>query len=293
MPAQYVEWIEAHNDLIDRLGDAIKVRRSEEAEQTVGFLGMTRDEGIEDDDRETLLKATASRLSGALWFARYAELCGKHDDLPELPGGNLPELASARGKLALCLNYPEHDFDMVSQQFASRGGLVADVQGWAREIAEGSRTVEQTLTELRDAALDAMEAGRTLTVRLGHTTPDFMLGWCDKAILPNDFWTAGHHQSGGKLAAELHPMVSSAGRGDPARFEVREGYHLILCTMLKSGQWRNLLRGKLPIGELQPIQLCPGLVQIQTAMQQYEETGGAQDDVDAALAAMDSLADML
>ena len=54
--------------------------------------------------------------------------------------------------------------------------------------------------------------------------------------------------------------------------------------------WKGYLRGKIPMGELQPVQMCASLEQVAEVMQNGLPKGANLDDD---LSEMDRLADML
>ena len=53
--------------------------------------------------------------------------------------------------------------------------------------------------------------------------------------------------------------------------------------------WKTYLRGKVPMGAVQPVQTCGSLAQVAKVM----EDGIAADQLDSELASLDALADQL
>ena len=56
--------------------------------------------------------------------------------------------------------------------------------------------------------------------------------------------------------------------------------------------FRSNMRGKLPIGDLQPVQVCTSLSQVAAVLRDPRKAC-PEESADDALAAMDALADML
>ena len=52
------------------------------------------------------------------------------------------------------------------------------------------------------------------------------------------------------------------------------------------------MRGKLPLGYVQPVQVCKSLAQVRAVLRDPEKAC-KKDDVDADMASLDALADML
>lgn len=69
----------------------------------------------------------------------------------------------------------------------------------------------------------------------------------------------------------------------------QEGYQLCFLSAFDMNNWKRYLRGKLPMGELQPIQVCETLMQVAQVMKE----GLPKDTMDEDLDKMDRLADML
>ena len=103
-------------------------------------------------------------------------------------------------------------------------------------------------------------AVQVLAMRLGHAAPDFMLSMNLKGVLPVDFFTAANLKPG-RLHASCHPLLR-AKDGKAETFEIRPGFHLVLCTCFNKDQWREYLRGKIPMGEVQPVQVCKSTAQV-------------------------------
>ena len=74
-----------------------------------------------------------------------------------------------------------------------------------------------------------------------------------------------------------------------AILSLQEGYHLCFISAFDMNNWKRYLRGKLPFGELQPVQVCGTLKQVAHVMKE----GLPKDTMDDDLGKMDRLADML
>jgi hypothetical protein len=85
------------------------------------------------------------------------------------------------------------------------------------------------------------------------------------------------------------PFVSLPWSLDGYAASLQEGYHLCFISAFDMNNWKRCLRGKLPFGELQPVQVCGTLMQVAHVMKE----GLPKDTMDDDLGKMDRLADML
>ena len=104
-----------------------------------------------------------------------------------------------------------------------------------------------------------------------------------KGVLPLDALTAEQMKPG-----PLSPAcVALAGKRSISR--IRDGFHLVFSSCFTMDDWKSYLRGKLPLGEMQPVQMCRSVPQVWEVMSK----GLPKDGTDDALSEMDRLADML
>merc|ERR1712070_434790 len=112
-------------------------------------------------------------------------------------------------KMTLLLNHPDHELDQVTQVFKKMATpTLLDVQQLALAAASGEMTDKDACGKIRDAVLEAMEHGSMLVLRLGHSAPDFMLGWNMKNVLPLEFLEPISAKPG-PIAKDIACMVSS------------------------------------------------------------------------------------
>ena len=76
---------------------------------------------------------------------------------------------------------------------------------------------------------------------------------------------------------------------DGTNVRIRDGFHLVFSSCFEMNTWKNFLRGKLPLGEVQPVQMSRSIQQLAEVMRD----GIPADGTDDALSEMDRLADML
>ena len=69
-------------------------------------------------------------------------------------------------------------------------------------------------------------------------------------------------------------------------------FQLVLLSAFSMHTWRNNLRGKVPVHQLQPVQVCSSLSQVAFVLRDPRR-GCPEDSMDDALSLMDRLADML
>ena len=168
---------------------------------------------------------------------------------------------------------------------------VVDVQQLLMDHAE-DRSPEPFARALRDSLLEAMVSGKVLVLRLNQSAPDLALTYNLPAILPFQLW---RHEflKPGPLHEDLHPMLSEgAYKGKEASFSIANGFHLVVTSAFSMHTFRANLRGKLPIGNFQPVQVCSSLSQVAAVLRDPRKAC-PETSVDDAMAAMDALADML
>ena len=279
----YDEFGDAFNELVDRLNELYKQIRSAENGLSSARGMLQRQESDVGPDAEEIKEATKGRYDGKVWYAPITELTGEHE------GGSVLERARRAGKIALCLKHPDQDFDNISQHFSSLGGRasVLDVQQLCMDIADRVCTDAQAVDTVRQSIVDAWADGKVLAMRLNAATPDFMMQWNVKGVLPCYSLTAACHRPG-KLEPDALPLLRQAD-GSPERFTISEGYHLVMISAFTANNWKSFLRGKIPMGEVQPVQMCSSLAQVMHVMKH----GLPDDTTDDDLAALDRLADML
>jgi len=164
---------------------------------------------------------------------------------------------------------------------------VVNVQELAIDSAKKERnstTAEQACSAIRDAAIECMECGKPLILRLGHTTPDFMLLWHLPDILPLEFFELSHKiQPGSRLPKELEHMHPDMP------VTVEEKYLLAVTSCLDMNSYHSLLSSKLPLANFQPIQVVEDYQAVLDVLQNGLDT----QNLDDALSELDRLADML
>ena len=52
----------------------------------------------------------------------------------------------------------------------------------------------------------------------------------------------------------------------PDTFTIRDGFHFAFTSCFNMDDWKPYLRGKIPMGELQPVQMCSSLKQVGEVM---------------------------
>lgn len=280
------EFKEAYNAMIEKLGELhAEIRDLLLAGSNFSGLvsqgSWTMD--YEEAELEELERITATRYDGPVWFARIEELMNKAAD------GNTLERARKAGKLPICLKHPEQYLDDVAQYFSSKGCKMLDLQEMGMQLAAKEMESAEAAGLIRDALVEAWADGVVLVMRYGSAALDLMLELSIKDVLPCDIWTAAN-MSPGKLSADTKKILRKQD-GDPERFAIREGFHLVLTSCFSMHNWKDYFRGRLPIGEVQPVQMCRSIQQVADVMRNPAliPKDTMSDDLDA----MDRLADML
>ena len=161
------------------------------------------------------------------------------------------------------------------------------MQQLSLDVAERTLTDEQACETLREAIVSAMTDGQLLALRYNAAAPDFMCNPTRPTVLPAFAFTAASMQPGPismEAAAMLRPRDGTADS-----FKVQDGFHLIVISAFDMNGWKRYLRGKIPIGEFQPVQTCSTLIQVAAVMKDGLPRDTTDDDLDK----MDRLGDML
>ena len=136
---------------------------------------------------------------------------------------------------------------------------------------------------LRMEIVDAWKDGKTLVFRMGHSTPDFMLGLNSIGMAFN-----GASMRPGPATEDAKKLLKKKDR--PDTFTIHDNFQFVFTSCFNMDDWKGYLRGKIPMGELQPVQMCASLEQVAEVMQNGLPKGANLDDD---LSEMDRLADML
>jgi len=275
------EFEECYNALIDGIGELHRARRSQLIAES-GFaqtLRSSRASGCTSEaDEEDLKEQAKARFDGAVWV------------VPELELAVAVRRAIEQKKMPLLLAEPPGCVDMPSELLnKGKGGLstkVFNVQELVGRQAEANMTDEAVCAEIRDAALECMDDGKLLVLRLGHSVPDFMFTWNKREVLPIDFLDP-EHMVPGNLAPELRPMAQSSGKGD--KISITDGYYVTVTSCMHMDNFKDMLRAKLPLHYMQPIQVLPGWIEVVEALLFGLRVLNLDDELDE----MDRLADLL
>lgn len=211
--------------------------------------------------------------------------------LGEREGGNVLVRARKAKKIAVCLNHPDQDMDMVTQYFSSRGCTIFDGQELGMAIADPKSGVDhkKAAEQIRAAVVEAMEDGNVLVVRLGHGVLDLLLDLNLPGILEAEAFTATSLAPGKPTKEAAKLLLNAKPKKEPERFVIRDDFHLVFTSQFHQDNWKQYMRGKLPLGEVQPVQMCASLGQVVDVMHNGVQT----EDMDKAISAMDALADLL
>lgn len=268
----------AFNTMIDQLNELHAAMRKAAMDGSI-FAGMKDGKWDADEaELEELERMTASRFERQPWICRLDEIIAV--------AGSVVDRARAAGKIALLLKHPEQEMDDVTQKLSTKGVQILDMQAMCMDMCDGSKSDKEAAEEVRSAIVDAMRDGKVLVLRLGNSAPDFMMQLNMKS-LPLDALRATVMQPG-PLHKDAHGLLTKAD-GPPERYRVHEGFHLVFTSCFHSNNWKQFLRGKLPFGELQPVQMCRSIQQVAVVMKDGLPADNSMD----ALSAMDALADML
>ena len=162
-----------------------------------------------------------------------------------------------------------------------------DVQQLVMDVAERTLGEDEAIETVRKSIVGAWGDGKILALRLNASAPELMLGWSKPTVLPSSSWKEACHRPGqvhNDAAAMLRPKD-----GPIETFKIQPGYHLCFVSAFDMNNWKRYLRGKLPLGELQPVQVCGTLMQVAKVMKE----GLPKDTMDDDLDQLDRLADML
>jgi len=274
------EFEEAYNALIDGINALHKQRRSELIAES-GFAQTVRSSRASgctsEADEEDLKEQAKGRFDGPVWV------------VPELELTAAVKRALEKKKIPLLFAEPPGSIDMPSEiLFKSRGGLntkVLNVQELIARQCETRMSDEEVCGEVRDVALECMDDGKLFVMRLGHSVPDFMFTWNKKGVLPID-WLDPEMMVPGRLPPELQPMAASSGQGDK---QIAHGYFVAVTSCMHMDNFKDVLRAKLPLHNMQPIQVLPGWVEVVETLLFGLRVLNLDDELDE----MDRLADLL
>lgn len=287
---QWEEFASAFNVMIERLGELHQALEAE-ALQRPGFSSVVSDAKLDDDDLEALEQAVRRRYEGETWVVRVGELTAGAGD----GGMNVLHQARRCRKIPVLLKHPDQPFDNISQHYSNRSDVsMVDVQQLLLDTAQAGARLgpEGFATAVRDAIVAACQSGRICALRLGQAAPDFALTYNIRDVLPYDVFDA-QLLAPGPLPESLHAMLDGVTTaGPPDGFQIAEGFQLVLISDFSMHTFRGHLRGKLPLGNLQPVQVCSGLSQVAAVLRRPREAC-PEDDIDGALAKMDAIADGL
>jgi hypothetical protein len=82
------------------------------------------------------------------------------------------------------------------------------------------------------------------------------------------------------------------GGGASSSITIAEGFQMIITSDFSMHTFRNYLRGKLPLGNVAPVQVCTSLSQVAAVLRDPDDACPA-DNMRKSMAIMDDLADML
>lgn len=290
------EFQKAYPVLLERVR-ALQSAASEALRDSPGFGssdGADDDDDLEDADLAALEHATRARYQGRVWIVRETELGGIR------PGGNVIERAARRRKTPLLLKHPDQPADNITQFYNRQAtAKIVDVQELLLEAGQQSKGTETVAAQLRDHIVQSWVDGSVCVLRLGQAAPSFNLEWNQRRLLPLELLDAEVVQPG-PLIPELHGMVEASAKatgkalGPPAAFSIQPGFQLVLCSEFHLHSFPRFLNGKLPLGLLQPVQVCKSLVQVAAVLRDpAKAVPDEQAKIDDALEKMDALADML
>jgi len=284
------EFQSAYNDMIDQLNELYAtIRQTVINNEGAGLRGMIADASFVDDEAAELAeleKATACRYDGKEWVVRREEVLGDRE------GGNTIERARKAKKIPILFKHPEQELDDVTQLFSHRGLPIVDIQASALEGEPPEKQAEM----MREAIVEAWGDGKVLVLRLGVAcvdlmTPDVMTYTFKKDTkgkLVLEVFT-DENMSPTESLNEYQKALLTKKDGDPAKFRIREGFQLVITSGFNKDNWKTYLRGKLPLGELQPVQVCRSIMQVDSVLKH----GLPKDDSEDAFAKMNALADKL
>jgi len=281
---EFDEFCEAYNVLLDKLKDLHEEIRTAVLSKA-NLHGMVQTGTfIESEEAELaeLEELTKDRFNRNPWVCRKDELTGERE------GGNVLERARRAGKLPILLKHPDQEFDDISQHLASKGAMIHDMQGEIMAIGKKEKTEQAVVDDLTAAICEAMDLGKMLVIRLANSAPDLMFDWHYNYGLPNTFWTAENMTPGCTLTDD-HLKLLKKHKYDTSRFAMFEGFHLVFASCFSTDDWKQFLRCKLPLGEMQPVQVCHSIQQVADVIR----FGLLANETDTALSEMDRLADML
>ena len=174
-------------------------------------------------------------------------------------------------------------------QHMSKMATVLDLQDMMIKVGRKEMKMSDVGRAVCEAMVNAWHDGITLVLRLANATPDFMLELNVKDVLPTEIWTAANLTPGCKLTDAHKGMIKTA-KLDPKKFRMADGFHICFTSCFSMNDWKEFMRGKMPMGAVQPVQVCRSHQQVADVMRLGVEVEANLDD---ALSEMDRLADML
>merc|ERR1719453_458221 len=261
---QFEEFSEAYNHLMAGMNELLAKQRKVVME-TTGFKGLMK----RHDSTEALQEATKDRYKGPVWVIPYKETRTA-----------IAEAYKAE-KVPLLLDKPPGEFDLATSELESAGELLVQMQELTMEFAKNKLTAKEVAEKVREKVLDGMHAGRKVVLRMGQSTPDWMLSFNLSGVLPLEFL---QHHAAGPLDAEFAKEFGV----DPAT-RVVEGFQLVLTSCFTMDTYQQYFKAKLPLREVQPIQVMQTLEEVSAVL----ADGLPKDEMDDALAELDRLADLL
>lgn len=246
---QYEEFVEGFNAMCEKLSvlhDGALKKLSTKS----WFKKVVNDDDLDDDDLEALEQAVMRRYEVDPWVVRVGEVMPCRGD----GGKNVLDMAKAVRKIPLLLKHPDQPLDNISQHYSGRSNVtMVDVQ---QLIVERKLEGVAFATAIRDALVECWQDGRLCVMRLGQTAPDFCLQYNLADVLPVDVFDAQLLTPGQPLHPSLHCMLrDSAHAATAATFQIANGFALVFVSAFSMHTFRESLRGKLPLGYVQPVQV--------------------------------------
>jgi len=263
----FEEFAACYNTLMDGINAMHASWRDAVIEQT-GFRQMLK----RWDSRDELFASIEGRFSGPVWVVCMHEV------------QEVARRAATNSKIPLFLDEPPGELDVASTILKDSGAMVVEIQELAMRYAESTKSAKEVCEEIRDAVLDCMREGRRLVLRHGHSTPDWMLNWNLKGVLPITFIDPACAEPG-DMAADLQEILPP----NDCDFKVAEGYQLIVSSCFTMNTYKTYFRAKLPLQNLQPVQVMGSYEKVAAVLKDGLEI----DEMDEKLDMISQLADAL
>merc|ERR1712216_337512 len=158
------------------------------------------------------------------------------------------------------------------------GEPIIQMQELVMEFAKQQLSAEEVATKVREALIEAMGDGRKLVIRMGQSTPDWMLSFNIRDVLPVEFL---RYHPPGALDAEVADEF-----GKCSGVQVLEGFSIVLTSCFSMDSYKQYFKAKLPFAHLQPIQVMTSLEEVSAVL----ADGLPKDEMDDQLAELDRLA---